>query len=449
MGTDFPLCLRGQDHTPESVSALILRHLVGDAARGASRKVRAVVTVPAYFGTREREATHQAGLIAGLDVLELLDEPVAAATHYGLTAGDRTLLVYDLGGGTFDTTVLRIRSGVVQVLATDGHHELGGADVDGRLLDLIMERLEEQVSPAELDEFVADQTLFGALALQAEDAKKRLSASPRHDIRVAVPGGTAVVRLTRADVDAACTDLYGTTEEIIGRLLAAARLGGGNIDEVIMVGGSSRIPALSVRLAELLGRQPRLVEPDLAVAKGAALRAHHLVGSTQFSALSAARRTAVGRAINPGQVAPVTPRAVGILIEDSGDPQGKRSYVEHLVAANAQLPLAKVESGFGTILPNQDTVRIQVYEQAGPVQSAEVEHNRRVLDGELTGLGKLPAGSVIRITMKIAVDGRLTVLAHEPRSGRELRLEAFVEGVIDSAETERLTTLVRRSAVHG
>jgi molecular chaperone DnaK (HSP70) len=447
MGNDFPLHVRGQDHTPESVSALILRHLAGLAVR--DRKVRAVITVPAYFGTREREATHQAGLIAGLDVLELLDEPVAAATHYGLTAGDRTLLVYDLGGGTFDTTVLRIRSGVVQVLATDGHHELGGADVDGRLLDVITERLAELVSGDELDGLIDDPALFGALALQAEAVKKELSASTGQQLLVATPAGHATVALTREDLDAACADLYATTDEIIGRLLATARLGPGSIDEVIMVGGSSRIPALSARLTGLLGKEPRLVEPDLAVAKGAALRAHHLAGSAQFSALTAAHRGAGGQALRPGEVAPVAPRAIGVLVEDSNDPRGERSYVAHLVPANAQLPVTKVESGFGTILPNQDSVRIQVYEQAGPVPSAEVEHNRRVLDGELTGLGKLPAGSVIRLTMKIAIDGRLTLIAHEPRSGRELCLEAFVEGVIDGAETERLTTLVSRSVVRG
>jgi molecular chaperone DnaK len=282
MGTDFPLNVRGQDHTPESISALILRHLAGIGAAGSDRKVRAVITVPAYFGTREREATHQAGLIAGLDVLELLDEPVAAATHYGLTSGDRTLLVYDLGGGTFDTTVLRISSGVVRVLATDGHHELGGADVDGRLLDMIMERLEDQLSPAELDELAEDKALFGALALEAEAVKKDLSASHKRDILVATPAGQATVTVTREDLDAACSDLYSTTTEIIGRVLAAARLDRTSIDEVIMVGGSSRIPTLSARLAALLGKEPRLVEPDLAVAKGAALRAHHLVVPRSF-----------------------------------------------------------------------------------------------------------------------------------------------------------------------
>jgi molecular chaperone DnaK (HSP70) len=153
--------------------------------------------------------------------------------------------------------------------------------------------------------------------------------------------------------------------------------------------------------------------------------------------------------LSPGAVAPVTPRAIGILIEDSSDPRGERSQVVHLVAANVRLPAARVATGFGTIVPNQDSVRIQLYQQAGLMPSAEVGHNRRVLDGELTGLGRLPAGSVIRLTMKVAVDGRLTVVAHEPRSGRELRLEACIEGVIDSAETERLTTLVGCSVVRG
>jgi molecular chaperone DnaK len=451
MGTEFPLSLRGQDHTPESISALILRCLVGTDAASLARggKFRAVITVPAYFGIREREATHQAGLIAGLDMLELLDEPVAAATHYGLTSGDQTLLVYDLGGGTFDTTVLRIRSGVVQVLATDGHHELGGADVDARLIDLVLEKLEDQLSPAELDDLAEDQALFGALALEVEAAKKDLSSSPSRDLRVATPTGEVTVRLTREDMDAACGDLYATTAEIIGRVLQSSRLDAGSLDEVILVGGSSRIPALSDRLIELLGKKPRLVEPDLAVAKGAALRAHHLTGSAQLATLAAARGGALGRPVRLGQVAPATPRAIGILIEDSGDPAGQRGYVEHLVAANVQLPTSRVETRFGTILASQGSVRIQVYEQAGPVPSPEVEHNRRVLDGELTGLSKLPAGSVIRLTMNIAVDGRLTVIAHEPRSGRELLLEAFVEGVIDSAETERLTNLVGRSVVHG
>ena len=214
-----------------------------------------------------------------------------------------------------------------------------------------------------------------------------------------------------------------------------------------MVGGSSRIPLLSAQLTSMLGITPRLIEPDLAVAKGAALRAHQLLATTQLTALT--KVAGAGMAAMAGTIRTVAPRAVGILVEDSYDPAGERSFVEHLVRANTPLPVTMTEERFGTILAGQESVRIQVYEQAGPSPSPEVAHNRRVLDGELTKIGSLPAGSVIRITVKIAIDGRLTVIAHEPVSGREFTLEAFIEGVVDGAETERLTRIVGMTAVRG
>ncbi|MGH3156767.1 MAG: Hsp70 family protein, partial [Streptosporangiaceae bacterium] len=360
MGTEFPLRIRGQEHTPESVSALILRQLVTAATgpAGSSRKVSAVITVPAYFGLAEREATYQAGLIAGIDVLELLDEPVAAAAHYGLTSGgDRTVLVYDLGGGTFDTTVLQISGGGVRVLATDGHSSLGGADVDQRLLDVILGRLGEQLPPGELDEITDDRKLLGELVLETEAAKKDLSARISRPVAVRTPAGRIKVTLTRADLDACCGDLFDATVEIIERVLASAELDGGrDIDEVIMVGGSSRLPMLAPRLTQLLGTTPRLTDPDLAVAKGAALRAHHLAGTPQLTALTAVRRGQDGSTDRTGQVIPATPRAVGILVEDSFDPSGQRSFVDHLVAANTPLPAERTEERFGTILDNQQSV---------------------------------------------------------------------------------------------
>jgi molecular chaperone DnaK len=451
MGTEFPLTIRGQEHTPESISALILRQLVAAASAKPAERPCAVITVPAYFGLAEREATYQAGVIAGLDVLELLDEPVAAAAHYGLTATeDRTVLVYDLGGGTFDTTVLRITGGAVTVLATDGHHSLGGADVDQRLLDVVLGRLERIVPRAELDELVEDTRLLGSLTLDVEAAKRDLSVRMSRDVVVRTPTGRVSVTISRTDLEAVCGDLFDTTAEIIERVLMTARqAGAGTVDDVIMVGGSSRIPLLLTRLTSMLGTTPRLVEPDLAVAKGAALRVHQLMATAQMTALaeSAGRRPGLGAGV--GKISTVTPRGVGILVEDSYDASGEKSFVEHLVHANTPLPVTRTEDRFGTILAGQESVRIQVYEQAGSSPSPEVGHNRRVLDGELNKIGSLAAGSVIRITMKIGIDGRLTVIAHEPLSGRELTLEAFVEGVVDSADTERLTRLVGMTAVRG
>jgi molecular chaperone DnaK len=254
------------------------------------------------------------------------------------------------------------------------------------------------------------------------------------------------VTLSRGDLEAACGDLFDTTSQIIERVLATAA-GAGAVDDVIMVGGSSRIPMLSARLGSMVGVTPRLVEPDLAVAKGAALRAHHLAATPQLNALS--RSAGRSSRADVGKVVPVSPRAVGILVQDSHDPAGERSFVDHLVLANTPLPVSRTEDRFGTILANQESVRVQVYEQAGPTLSPEVGHNRLVLDGELTKIGSLPAGSVIRITMKIAIDGRLTVIAHEPVSGRELTLEAFVAGVVDGADTERLTRLVGLTTTRG
>jgi molecular chaperone DnaK len=452
MGREFPITVRGQEHSPESISALILRQLATAAPAGPAGpdgQVSAVITVPAYFGLPEREATYQAGVIAGLEVLELLDEPVAAAAHYGLTVGaDRTVLVYDLGGGTFDTTVLRVCAGTVTVVATDGHHSLGGADVDQRLLEVVLERLEQEISQEELDDIVEDKRMLGELVLDIELAKRDLSARLARDVVVRAASGRTRVTITRADLEAACGDLFDTTAAIIERVLATARsAGAGSIDDVIMVGGSSRIPALADQLRALLGISPRLVEPDLAVAKGAALRAHHLARTPQLDTLTQSAGQLPSN--RPGKISPVSPRGVGILVTDSHDPSGERSFVDHLVLASTSLPVTRTEERFGTILTNQESVRIQVYEQAGSALSAEVADNRLVLDGELTKIGKLRAGSVIRITMRIAIDGRLTVIAHEPKSGRELVLEAFIEGVVDSAETKRLTRLVGLTAIRG
>ena len=187
MGTDFPLRLHDVEHTPESISALILRHLVASTT-GSPDGARAVITVPAYFGLSEKEATHTAGLIAGIEVLELVAEPVAAALHYGFsTSGTRTVLVYDLGGGTFDTTVLRIDDTGFRVVATDGDRELGGADVDRRLFDRLIQRLAALMSEEDLDSLLNDESQVANLLLDVEFTKRRLSRGGSREITVGLP----------------------------------------------------------------------------------------------------------------------------------------------------------------------------------------------------------------------------------------------------------------------
>jgi molecular chaperone DnaK len=447
MGTEFPLNIRGQSHTPESISALILRQLV--AAAQVTGEPQAVITVPAYFGTPEREATAQAGRIAGLNVLELVDEPVAAAIHYGLDkAGNRTVLVYDLGGGTFDTTVLTVADGHVAVVATDGHHKLGGADIDERLLSIVLERLEKLVPSDDYDNLVEDEAKLGNVMADVEAAKRQLSQRSEYNLVVRTATDRITITLRREELEQSSADLFAATTEIIERVVATAKgKGVSGIDEVIMVGGSSRIPTLAKRLQVLFRVAPKLVEPDLAVAKGAALRAHQIVGSSQLKALVDARGHL--NAGGPGTVTPVAPRAVGLLIDDSHDPEGQRQFIAHLIHANTALPASETTTSYGTILSNQSSARIQIYEQAGPSPSEEVAHNRRVLDGELSGLSGLPAGSIIAVTIKVAIDGRLTVIACDPASGKELTLEAFVEGVVDSVEAQDLSERVGNLVVRG
>lgn len=446
MGTDAPIMIRGQSHTPESISALILKQLV--AAATSEKNPQVVITVPAYFGTREREATYQAAAIAELDVLALLDEPVAAAIHYGLHEGkNQTILVYDLGGGTFDTTVLRVDQGNVTVLATDGHNALGGADVDARLVEVVLARMEPRLPAKEYEAFLEDAGSMGQLTMDVETVKRSLSSRTSQQMMIRTPNDVITVTITRSDLEDACRDLFEQTSLIVDRVLeATAAKAAGSVDEVIMVGGSSRIPSLAHQLRARFGTEPKLVEPDLAVAKGAAGYASQL---SQLTGLSVGGTSKKGYGLaGLAKVTPAAPRAVGVLIDDSFDPSGERQFVQHLINANDELP-AKMTDKFGTILGNQETVRIQIYEQAGSIVSEELDHNTRVLDGELTGLIGLPAGSVIEITMDAAVDGRLTVMAREPTSGKTLTLEAFVEGVVDSAESDRLIGIVRGLSVRG
>ena len=433
MGTDRLLYFDDEEHTPESVSALILKAVTA-AMTARGDRVQAVVTVPAYFGVREREATQEACLLAGLDVLELVSEPVAAAIHYGLTGlgDDSTVLVYDLGGGTFDATVM-VTGRYAEVIATDGDTELGGADWDRRLVDHLIREFADLTGQQDAGD---DEAFVTELTLTAEDVKKDLSIATTRVVPLRFGGSSASVRVNREQFEEITGDLVARTVDCVRRLLEAAAVKGvRGIDRVLLVGGSSRMPMVAAALTGLLGCPVALHDPDFAVAKGAALRAAELTGA--------------GGGRRPVPTASVVARSFGLLVHDShGDPSGRGRLVQHVIHRNDQLPIAGHDLTVATILDGQRSVRIEVYEQAGATESAAPEDNRRILEGELTGLPpKLPAGSPIAVRFALGLDGRLTISATEPRSRSRLTIEACIEGVLDGADRLRLGKIINGLAV--
>ncbi len=271
---DWRFVVQGEEYSAPAVSSLILKALAADAERATGTAVTdVVITVPAYFGDEERKATKLAGELAGLNVLDIINEPTAAAFAYGFAqdgVADTTVLVYDLGGGTFDTTVIRLSKNAITVVATDGDHELGGADWDAELVRFLAQKFTEAQPDAgdPLDDVYDEQELLTS----AEDAKLALSGRDSVDVLVVHGGRRASVTVTRTDFEEITAALLQRTLDLTGSVLARARERGvDKVDICLLVGGMSKSPAVAHKIADSFGLTPRLVDPDLAVAKGAAV----------------------------------------------------------------------------------------------------------------------------------------------------------------------------------
>ncbi len=244
MGLDVTRTMHGRPYTPEEISAFVLRKLAADAEMATGGRVEdVVITVPAYFGAAERDATRKAGQIAGLNVIDIISEPIAAAITYGvLNPGeDCRILVYDLGGGTFDTTVITLSRGDIEVVCTDGDHELGGADWDDRLVELLAERF--RLEHPDVTDPLDDKQTEQQLRRDAEELKKSLTSRTRHTVRVMHDGRVAKAEVSREDFERLTRDLLDRTIEITRRTLATARAKGvESFDHLVLVGGSSKMP---------------------------------------------------------------------------------------------------------------------------------------------------------------------------------------------------------------
>jgi len=438
MGEDgVELQYHGVTHTPITVSALILRELARAAEQIAHVPVRdVVITVPAYFGVKEREATRAAGEAAGLTVLNVVPEPVAAALHYeALSSGtDRTLLVYDLGGGTFDTTVIRIAGGDIKVVCTDGDHQLGGADWDDRITEFLLEKFRQEHPQSKAGE---SEDFLQGLANAAEEVKQSLSTATARKHSLRFGNDTVRVELTREAFENMTGDLLEQTHEITRRTVEAAHERGiTDFDEVLLVGGSTRMPAVGEMLRKRFGFEPKLHDPDQAVAKGAALFAViQKVKVTPSSAEAVAQELGMDTGsierLAAKRVTTVVPRAFGlkILAEDNPDADADGMIIDHLLAANAPLPAEPPVRQYGSAYDKQTGFTLEIWEQAGSVESARPEHNEKIGEGRIDGLPPLPKGSPVDVTFSMDEMGLLRMHAVEGRLGKEVRVEVAITGL--------------------
>ncbi|MDQ3274351.1 MAG: Hsp70 family protein [Actinomycetota bacterium] len=444
---DFFIEMDGRDYYPPQISSLILESVVSDALSTLGLEVPdegpladVVITVPAYFGGAERSATKTAGELARLNVLSIINEPTAAAIAHGLSSGSekRTVLVYDLGGGTFDVTVVEASSEVIRAIATGGDRELGGADWDAMLKDLVLERFREQCPDAENP--LSDAEAVGELAVKAEDAKQSLSRKTKH-------GMSFTANTARASFDITREEFEGLTEDLVERTLrytelvldAAKDKGVDHLDEVILVGGMSRVPVIAERLTERLRARfpsappPRLADPDQIVAKGAALFAASKVQEeyNPDDSDSAAK-------LLPGPAVPkienITSRGYGVkAVRDERDKVG---YVSWLIKPNDQLPVSP-QDRYTTVSANQTEVELVVYESATNVLNDAIDVNTELVRGMLKGLpSRQPPGQPIDVTFQLGDEGILEMTAIGP-SGQELRLEYTLPGEVPAEELEK------------
>jgi molecular chaperone DnaK (HSP70) len=446
MGEDFTQSYCGHEYTPETISALILKQLMQDAvAQTEIETNRVVITVPAYFGATEKDSTRKAGEIAGLDVVDIIAEPVAAALAYGVkqTDGEKTIFVYDLGGGTFDTTVLKISPEELEVWVIGGDRELGGADWDERLIaHLISEfRSATGISQDELE----DENFQQDIAADAEGLKRNLSKLESKQVSIRLGSSSAKITVTREQFEQMTADLLNKSVDIVERTLKdseekAAKKGvpAPTIDEVLLVGGSSFMPAVARALKDRFGWEAKLSDPNQAVAKGAAIYGSSPVSiaadgevdddGKPIRALPGATASAIGggRAIRT-----VIPKAIGVGVwceHDDGvacehsDANAEKTMVEFFIHKNESLPFVEKRQ-FATAYEGQTSVAIEVYEQAGDTESILVANNR-LLSHEggavIEGLPALPKGSPIEIELDINKQGEAHLAAKDVTTGKEL-----------------------------
>ena len=414
MGTDFKVNIDGKDYTPQEISAMILRKLADDASKYLGEKVTsAVITVPAYFNDSQRQATKDAGKIAGLDVLRIVNEPTAAALAYGLEK-EKTekVLVFDLGGGTFDVSILEIGDGVHEVLSTSGDTHLGGDDFDQKIMDW----LADEFKKTEGIDLRADKQAMQRLKEAAEKAKCELSSVVETNINLPFITADANgpkhldVSLTRAKFEELSHDMLERCKKPVEQALKDANLTKNDINEVVLVGGSTRIPAVQALVKEYTGKEPnQSVNPDEVVAVGAAVQAGVLAGEVKDIVLL-----------------DVTPLTLGI--ETLG------GVMTPLVPRNTTIPVSKSQV-FSTAENNQTAVDIHVLQGERPMSKDNKSLGMFRLDGIPPAMRGIPQ---IEVTFDIDANGIVNVSAKDKATNKEQKITITNSSNLSEQDIDRM-----------
>ena len=426
MGSDECVSLGEENYSPQEISAFILKRLKAIAEESLGESVeQAVITVPAYFSDKQRQATKDAGEIAGLEVVRIINEPTAAALAYGLDREeDQFLVVYDLGGGTFDVSVIEINSGVIEVRATHGNTQLGGDDFDAALVEYIAEDFRQQHGV----DLCADRRAMARLTRAAERAKIALSDAPFATIReefIATAKGKPIhleMEIERSRFEALINDMLESTIECVQQALEDASLTTDEINEVLLVGGSTRIPLLSDMIADAIDLVPHLeIDPELCVAMGASVQAGIIAGEPIDAIL-----------------VDVTPYSLGIEAAtwDMGSPMFDQYSV--IIKHNTPIPVSKSEV-YTTFTPDQELVDIKVYQGEEPIAS----QNTYLGEFRLEGVKRTKRGEPeIVINFDYDVNGIVHVSAQDKQTGREK--EIAVTATPDRLTEEQKTEATER-----